>query len=402
VPVATQVAAEHRMYLPLAAVLTLVVLGGYAACCALARRRLCLRWTAGVLGGCAAAAVGLTLGVLTFERNADYHSTLSIWQDTVNKAPQNTRAYLNLGRALEDLGRIEDASAQYRHALEIKPDLPDAHYDLAHVSASQGRLEEAMYEYQKTLAIEPSNAKAHNNLGNLLKAKGQIDPAIAHYREASRIRPDLAEAHYNLASVLADRGAIDEAIFQYQQGLKITDDAQAHYNLALALYRQGLFPESLAQRREAIRLCPNDVALLNDTAWMLATNPNASVRNGVEAVELAQRAVKLSDNRDPAILATLAAAYAEAGRFSDAVKTARMALDLARRQNKQALVESINTKIPLYEAKTPFRETRHSSGPSLSPAGNSGIMQRTTGCSSPLALSAAAKKMPSDKRFRLV
>ena len=94
---------------------------------------------------------------------------------------------------------------------------------------------------------------------------------------------------------------------------------------------------------------------------MLATCPEASVRNGAEAVELAQRAVQLSDGRVPAILGTLAAAYAEAGRFPEAVQTARKALDLATQRNELALAEEIKAKIPLYEAGTPFREPQQPS-----------------------------------------
>ena len=105
-----------------------------------------------------------------------------------------------------------------------------------------------------------------------------------------------------------------------------------------------------------LRLRPNDAALLNDTAWIWRPIPNASVRNGTEAVELAERAVKLSGGHEPAILGTLAAAYAEAGRFPEAVQTAHKALDLARQQNKQALAESIQAKIRLYEAGKPFHE----------------------------------------------
>ncbi len=108
---------------------------------------------------------------------------------------------------------------------------------------------------------------------------------------------------------------------------------------------------------------PDDVALLNDTAWVLATNPNASIRNGTEAVGLAQRAVRLSDGKEPAVLGTLAAAYAEAGRFSEAVQTARKALDLATEQNKQSLAESLKAKMALYEAGTPFRDIQQSAPP---------------------------------------
>ena len=102
---------------------------------------------------------------------------------------------------------------------------------------------------------------------------------------------------------------------------------------------------------------PNQIGFVNQLAWVLATCPEASVRNGAEAVELAQRAVQLSGGREPAILGTLAAAYAEAGRFPEAVQTARKALELATQQNKQALAESIKAKLPLYQAGTPFSGT---------------------------------------------
>ncbi len=97
--------------------------------------------------------------------------------------------------------------------------------------------------------------------------------------------------------------------------------------------------------------------MLNDTAWMLATNPNASIRNGAEAMDLARRAVQLSAGRDPAILGTLAAAYAEAGRFPEAVETARKAAELAARQDKPSMAESLKAQIALYEAQKPFRQT---------------------------------------------
>ena len=106
-----------------------------------------------------------------------------------------------------------------------------------------------------------------------------------------------------------------------------------------------------------LRSRPHDAALLNDTAWVLATNPNASVRNGTEAVELAQRAVKLSAGQEPAILGTLAAAYAEAGRFPEAVKTVRTAYKLAAQQKQQMLADALRAKIALYEAGKPYRQT---------------------------------------------
>jgi Flp pilus assembly protein TadD len=187
-----------------------------------------------------------------------------------------------------------------------------------------------MAHYRKALELKPDYAEAHNNLGNALVSRGQTDEAMAHYRKALELKPDCAEAHNNL----------DLARSQWEGILKV-----------------------LAARRELLRSRPDDVALLNDIAWILATNPNTSIRHGAEAVALAQRAVRLSQGQEPALLGTLAAAYAEAGRFPEAAQTARMAQELATQQNNQSLAESVGAKIILYQAGTPFREIRAPSRP---------------------------------------
>ena len=170
VPVAAQVVAEHRMYLPLAAVVTAVTLAGYLVLCRVGQTFLSAAW-AGIFGVCVATAGALTLGTLTYHRNADYSSELSIWQDTVHKAPRNARAHYNLGNAL----------------------------------ATQGRFDEAMEHYRQTLKIMPDYAEAHDNLGLALAGRGQVDEAIACYQKALEINPDLAEAHNNFG--VASRSA---------------------------------------------------------------------------------------------------------------------------------------------------------------------------------------------------
>ena len=110
----------------------------------------------------------------------------------------------------------------------------------------------------------------------------------------------------------------------------------------------------MAAQRESLRTHPADLVLLNDTAWLLATNPNASIRNGTEAVELARRAIRLSGGREPAILDTLAAAYAEAGRFAEATQTARQAIELAAAEGKRSLADKIRGRLDLYQAHKPY------------------------------------------------
>jgi tetratricopeptide (TPR) repeat protein len=313
------------------------------------------------------------------------------YQGALEIKPDYAEAHNNLGLALADHQQIDEAVAHYQKALEIKTDYAEPYYNLGNALSARGEFDKAIADYRKALEIKPRYAEAHVNLGLALAARQKIDEAIAHYQKAMEIKPDLAEAYDNLGLVLAGRGQLGEAIAHYQRALEIKPDyAGAHSNLGVALASRGQFDEAmphfrkaleispgladtrnnldiaqsrweeirkaLAGQRELLRSRPDDITLLNDTAWMLATNPNASIRNGAEAVALAQRAVQLSDGREPTVLGTLAAAYAEAGRFSEAVQTARKALDLATEQNKQSLAESLKANMRLYEAGTPCHE----------------------------------------------
>jgi tetratricopeptide (TPR) repeat protein len=279
--------------------------------------------------------------------------------------PNFAKAHNNLGRALAERGQLDKAIVEFRKALDIEPDydtarynLAIAHFQLGNTLASSGHAEKAIAHFQKALELKPDHAETHNNLGLVLAGRGQVNEAIAQYRKALEVDPRCWMAHNSLGNALADRGQLDEAIVHYRKALEIKPDArEVHQNLATTLSEQGRMAATLAQRRAEIRVRPDDIPLLNDTAWMLATNPNASLRNGEEAVELAQRALKLTGGKQPRMLDTLAAAYAEAGRFPEALQTARKALELARQQDEPALAESLQAKIRLYQAGTPFRES---------------------------------------------
>ena len=264
--------------------------------------------------------------------------------------------HYNLGNALLQTGRPIEAIDEYRKSLDIRPDYADAINNLGAALGELGRPDEAITHYRKALAIEPRSEDAHNNLGNALAQKGQVAEAIAEYQMALEIRPGFADARNNLGAILADHGRVDEAIVQYRKVLDVSPEcAAAYHNLGGALCRQGKLDEALASWREGIRRCPKDSPLLSVTAWQLATSPNASLRSGPEAVALAQRAVELTGGRSPEFLDVLAAAYAEAGRFPDALAIARQALSLASAQNNTALATSLRARIKLYEAGSPLR-----------------------------------------------
>jgi Flp pilus assembly protein TadD len=351
-------AFEHRMYLPLAAVVMGVVVGGYLAGRWLIGRGVVSLRAAQIAGVCLAAFAGTALGILTFHRNADYASALWIWQDAVAKMPNNPRAHYNLGTLLNDSGQTDEAISHFYKVLEVDPNYVAAHYNLGNALAECSRYNEAVTQYKKALDIEPASVDAHNNLGNALAACGRVEEAVVHYRACLELDPNSVNAHYNLAVNLAACGRAEEAVTHYLRALELKPDyAEAHHNLANLLAALSRFNEAVAEYREALKLKPGCLEAYNNLAVLLATCPEASIRNGAEAVALAQRAVELSGGRDPIMLDALAAAYAEAGRFADALRTARQAVDLAARQNKAAVANSIQAKIPLYEAGTPFRQT---------------------------------------------
>jgi protein O-mannosyl-transferase len=380
--------ADHFQYLASLGIITLASAG---AALLLERWRLWGRPAAYCLCGIPL----VILATLTWRQSRLYTDIETLYRTTIARNPDCLMAHYNLGVVLAGRGQVEAAIAQYQQALAIKPDCVDAHYNLGTVLARRGEVEAAIAQYQKALEIKPDHAEAHYNLGVNLARRGQVEAAIAHYEQALAIKPDYANAHNNLGAILAGRGQVEAAIAQYEQALAIEPDhANAHNNLGLALAGRGeveaaiahfqmamaIKPDyadarrncdvalaqrrsilqGLAERRELIRSRPSDVDLLNDTAWILATNPNASVRDGAAAVALAQRAAQLSGGREPAILDTLAAAYAEAGRFAQAVETAQKAIELATQQNKKALANSVQAKLRLYEAGTPFRQSQAS------------------------------------------
>jgi tetratricopeptide (TPR) repeat protein len=271
------------------------------------------------------------------------------YRKALELTPDYAEAHNNLGSALLSRGRIDEAIHHYQRAVEIKPSYAIAHANLGSTLLRRGWIAEAIIHYQRVVEIKPGDAKAHCNLGTALATYGRVDEAIARYRKALEIEPDHAVAYYNLGDILCSRGQVDEGIAHYQRALAIKPDfAGARRNLAVALSQRDKALKTAAAGREAIRRNPSDTALLAHTARLLATSPYASVRNGAEAVELAQRASEFSGGNNPAVLGTLAAAYAEAGRFGEAVRTAEEAERVAAATGNRTLAKEIGTQLEGY------------------------------------------------------
>ncbi len=352
------------------------------------RSATCMTPFAGICG-----VVLLALVFLTWRQTAVYHNVVTLYTATLTKNPGCWMAHYNLGIALNDQGDADRAIAHYRQAVELRPSYAEAHYNLGRLLAQKGQLDEALVHYEKALEINPADAEAHNNLGATLFANGRVDEAIAHYRKALAIQPDYADASCNLASALLSNGDLDGAIAYYSACLAILpNQAEAQYNLASALFQTGrmdeaiahyqkvleLRPESadaranlgsiflakgrvrdaIAQYRDALRIAPDNVAAQSNLAWVLATAADPSLRNGSEAVLLAERAESESSRSEnhAIVLRILAAAYAETGRFVEAKKTAEQALQAAEIQGNSTLSNALRDEISLYELGLPYHK----------------------------------------------
>ena len=279
------------------------------------------------------------------------------YQEALQITPDSTEVHINLGSALLQKGRVDEAMVHFQKALQITPDSAEAHNNLGIALLQKGRVDEAMVHFQSALQTNPDSAEVHNNFGNALLQKGRVDEAIAQYQKTLQIKPERVEVRNSLGNALLQRGRMDEAIAQYQQALQINSDhAKAHYDFANALVKMGRVDEAMVHFQQALQVNPDYTEALNNLAWLLATCPDAHIRDGVQAVKYAGRACELTHYGVTALVGTLAAAYAEAGRYDDAIATAQKACALATAAGEEDLLERNQQLLVLYRARQPYHE----------------------------------------------
>jgi len=211
------------------------------------------------------------------------------------------------------------------------------------------------------LAVTTENEPMQLLMGSALIEQGKVEEAGQHFAEAFRISPESIPALIDLALALDAQGRLEKAVDVCRAALKLRPgEYKIHYILANALSKQGNVAEAIAEYQTTLQIDPNHQLALNDLAWLLATAPDARFRNGAEAVRRAEQACRLTDYKLPLFVGTLAAAYAEAGRFDDAVKTAEQAIALATAGKKEALANKNRELLELYQAKKAYHEpARH-------------------------------------------
>jgi len=373
VPGTIQMIVEHRMYLPLAAVIALVV---GAAVARLGRPALA-----------SFLALALAAGVLTGQRNTVYRSDLTLWQDTVANSPGSAIAQSGLGTALYLRGHLQEAMHHYQVSLRLNSNLALIHYNLGLTYAAMGRLPEAATHYAEAFRLNPRFYPAHYQLGLTLLQTGRPQEALTHFAQAVEIMPTMPEAQYEWGIALFRLGRVAEAIPHYREALRLKPDyveaecdlgvalynldqapaaaecferalranpkiADAHFNLGLAFARIGWTDKATAQYAEAVRLDPKHAGAQLNLGVALTQAGKLP-----DALEHLEQAVHLEPGF-PNAHSNLGIALAQQGRLDEAVDQYREALRL--RPNYAAAHYNLGNallalrRVP--EARTHFEE----------------------------------------------
>jgi Flp pilus assembly protein TadD len=277
----------------------------------------------GKAGGPARLVIGAVLVVLlplslcqTWMRCGVWKNSETLWTDTIRKFPGRiVIAHNNLGLALADQGRYEEAIPRYCEAIRLKDNSGKVHSNLGLALAAQGKLDEAIFQYREAIRLDPNYSAAHNNLGIVLAAQDKLEEAIAHYREAIRLKDNYGETHNNLGVALAAQGKLEEAISHYREAIRLKDNyGEAHNNLGIALETQGKFEEAIAHYREAIRLRANYAKAHSNLGLALAAQGkfDEAVAEGMEWMR--------QQPQNPEAATVLAAALARKGDVEGAIR----------------------------------------------------------------------------------
>ena len=285
------------------------------------------------------------------ESAAEFEKSLALKEIVENR--------YNYGLVLAKMGNLRGAMIQYQMAIAGKPDYPEALNNLGHILQIEGDLRGAMGDYQRAVDLKPDYPEARNNLGNMWMFAGQIDKAIEQYTKAIDLKPDYAEAMGNLGVACAQRSQWDAAIVQYKKALKFkSNDMKILDNLAIALAQKGDFGGAIEQYETALKFNPDYADAQAGLAYVLATAPDAKWRDGARAADLAQKANQTAHSGDPDILDALSAAFAEQGRYQEAVDAVYQALHIAQAQGDANSVDHLQQHLQLYRAGKPLRDNR--------------------------------------------
>jgi tetratricopeptide (TPR) repeat protein len=298
--------------------------------------------------------IGLTL--CTRAQVKHWKNNLTLFGHAAKVTRNNYIMHYYYGDALFKEARLDEAAFHFQESLRIRPRYKEPYHGLAMVFLEQGKIDEAIAICTKRLRIGQPDPAIYNRLGQAYYRKGTYGRAVQSFKESLRLKPDSAAAHRSLTSALVRMDNPDVVITHLTEAIRLNPNiASTHLLLARVLNSKDRTEEAITHFRLGIRLEPDSIEALNSLAWILATHSDPKFRNPSEALGLALRACELTDYQDPGFVDTLAASYAAAGRFSDAVATAEKAVQLTVSGDNKQRHQAIRDRLQLYKASQPYR-----------------------------------------------
>jgi tetratricopeptide (TPR) repeat protein len=262
--------------------------------------------------------------------------------------------YYNRGLAYLRKGQYDEGIIELTKAIELDPRYTRAYYDRGTAYGKKGEHDRAISDLTKAIELNPKHFYAYNNRGFAYKSKGQYDQAISDFTKAIELNPKHYNAYINRGLAYKSKGQYDQAISDFSKVIELNpEEYHAYIDRGFAYKSKGQYDQAISDYSKAIEINQKNPKAYNNIAWILATCLDARYRDGERAVELSQNAVELS--RTSNHLETLAAAYAEAGKFEDAITTQEKVIDLMQKEGKTVTVEIIE-RLEFYKSNKPWRE----------------------------------------------
>jgi Tfp pilus assembly protein PilF len=327
----------------------------------------------------ATVLIGITITAIILQKNAPYLITGWLWYlgmlvPVIGLVQVGWQGHADRYTYLPQIGlyiaatwAVADLTTLWRHQRTILGTTAILTIGVlgwgAWVQTSYWRDSETLFRH--ALAVTANNDVAENNLGIVFLRQGKVDEAISLLQAAVDLRPDNSPAHENLAKALLQKGQVTDALVHYRKLLELQpDNIEVHNIVGTVLVQQGRVREGVEEWQKVLAIQPDNGNAMSNLAWVFATSPDDSLRDGTKALQLAEQALRISGRRIPIIFRTLAAAHAESGQFSEAIETARQGIELANSQGNSGLATELEGNIVLYRERQPLRDPSLTNGSS--------------------------------------
>jgi arylsulfatase A-like enzyme/Flp pilus assembly protein TadD len=292
----------------------------------------------------------------------EYDKAIRDLDRAIEMIPGDSTIYNNRGLAYLRKNDYDRAIRDLNRAIELDPKHVDAYDNRGTCYLGKENYKQALRDFDKVLKLtralelNPKRGEAYNNRGLAYIKVGEYDKAIRDLDRAIEMIPGDSTIYNNRGLAYLRKNDYDRAIRDFDKVLKLDPDNANHKNIGYAMERLGRIREAISHYRQALSQRGDQPMVLNNLAWILATHEDAEIRDGVQAVRLAEQACELTGYKVSGILNTLAAAYAEMGQFDQAVETSQRTLQMAQKAGRIKSTEDIRARIEAYKAKRPHRE----------------------------------------------